>query len=286
MMWLRNDMGDGMFGRHFGDYQIESWLGAGSLGIVYRGVHETTGERVAIKVARNACATAADRLLHSCEILARLDHENIVQVLEVGCHQGAHYLVMEFIAGPTIADVRADRGALPWREVVGMGLQICAALEHIHKRGVLHRNLKPSHLIRSADGVLKLVGFGLAESREEMVFATEGIAVGTPGYMAPEQICGIRAIDHRTDLYSLGVVLWNLLTGESPYQEPSESGHRRGGAALAFAHLTQPVPRPSERIHSVPKALDDLVVQLMDHAPDARPRDAAAVASVLLTLSS
>ncbi len=275
-----------MFGQQLSSFRVESWLGAGSLAVVYRGVDETTGERVAIKVAAQACESAPRRLMHSCEILARLDHENIVRVREVGCHNGNYYLVMEFIPGPTVADVRAERGALPWHEVVGLGLQICAALEHIHLRGVLHRNLKPSHLIRNEDGRLKLVGFGLAESLGETSLAAEGMTVGTPGYMAPEQICGTRAIDHRTDLYSLGVVLWNLLTGESPYQEPGESGLRRGGAALAFAHLTQPVPRPSERIQPIPEALDDLVVQLMDHAPDGRPRDAAAVASVLLTLSN
>jgi eukaryotic-like serine/threonine-protein kinase len=275
-----------MFGQQLSSFRVESWLGAGSLAIVYRGVDERTGERVAIKVARQGCESAPHRLIHSCEILDRLDHENIVRVREVGCHEGTYYLVMEFIPGPTVADLCAERRALPWREVVGLGLQICAALQHIHRRGVLHRNLKPSHLIRSADGQLKLVGFGLAKSLDETNFGKEGMAVGTPGYMAPEQICGIRAIDHRTDLYSLGVVLWNMLTGESPYQEPGESGHRRGGAALAFAHLTQPVPRPSERIHPIPEALDDLVAQLMGRAPDGRPRDAAAVASVLLTLSN
>ena len=95
-----------MFGQQLSSFRVESWLGAGSLAIVYRGVDETTGERVAIKVARQACESAPRRLMHSCEILARLDHESIVRVREVGCHNGHYYLVMEFIPGSTVADVR------------------------------------------------------------------------------------------------------------------------------------------------------------------------------------
>jgi serine/threonine-protein kinase len=104
--------------------------------------------------------------------------------------------------------------------------------------------------------------------------------------MAPEQICAARTIDHRADLYALGVVLWNLLTGESPFQERSQTSDRCGGAALAFAHLTQPPPRPSDRIKQIPKALDELVIQLMDHSPEKRPRDASAVAMALKTAAS
>jgi eukaryotic-like serine/threonine-protein kinase len=271
-----------MLGQRIRSYRIESRLGAGSLGIVYRAVNEDTGETVAIKVARGAHEAAPQLLWRSCRILSGFHHKNIVQVMEVGRFSGDTYLVMEFIPGLTLAKVLAERGPLPWPEVVGLGLQICEALKHIHARGVLHRNIKPSHFILNEDYQLKLIGFGLAISVDETVLVTPGVAVGTPGYIAPEQICGLRAISTAIDLYALGVVLWNLLTGESPYQEPSESAEMRGGAALAFIRLTQSPPRPSDRIQHVPKALDDLVVQLMDHVPQKRPRNAAAVASVLV----
>jgi serine/threonine protein kinase len=283
MMWNQELSGGSMLGQMLNSYRIESRLGAGSLGIVYRAVSEETGETVAIKVARNVRENAPHRLMHSAELLARLDHKNVVPVMEVGQCRGSTYLVMEFIPGQTLASVLADRGAMPWPEVVALGLQMCEALKYIHGRGVLHRNFKPAHLILNEDDQLKLVGFGLALSVDEKDPITEGLAVGTPGYMAPEQICGMRVISNKIDLYSLGVVLWNLLTGENPYQEPNRSNERRGGAALAFIHLTQPPPRPSERIQHIPKALDDLVVQLMDHAPAKRPRDAAAVARVLVS---
>jgi serine/threonine-protein kinase len=281
MMCHEHLSGSNLFGRKIGKFRIESRLGAGSLGIVYRAVNENTGETVAIKVARDVRETAPRRLLHSAELLARLDHANVVRVMEVGQFQGSTYLVMEFIPGFTLANVLADRGALPWREVVALGLQMCDALAYMHGQGVLHRNIKPSHLILDEDDQLKLIGFGLAVWADECAGASEGMAVGTPGYMAPEQICGMRTMTSGIDLYALGVVFWNLLTGGNPYQEPSHAVERRGGAALAFIHLTQPPPRPSERVQNLPKALDDLVVQLMDHSPQKRPRDAAAVAKVL-----
>jgi serine/threonine protein kinase len=271
-----------MLGQRIRAYRIESRLGSGPLGIVYRALNEDTGETVAIKVVRDAREASPQLLWRLCRILSRFHHENIVQVMEVGRFHGATYLVMDFVPGLTLANVLAERGPLPWPEVVGLGLQICEALKHIHARGVLHRNIKPAHFILNEDHQLKLIGFGLAISVDETVFVSPGFAVGTPGYMAPEQTCGLRAISTAIDLFALGVVLWNLLTGESPCQESSESAEMRGGAALAFTRRTQSPPRPSARIRHVPKALDDLVVQLMDHAPQKRPRTAAAVASVLV----
>ena len=274
-----------MLGQTISSYRIESWLGAGSLGIVFRAVRVNTGETVAIKVAREQCESAPDRLYRSCEILAHLDHANIVQIMEVGQSDGKSYFVMNCVPGLTLAKVVAGRGALPWPEVVGIGVQICAALTHIHERGAVHCNLKPSHLILSPNGQLKLIGFGLAK-RDGTTIVPAGSIEGTPGYIAPELIDGlISTYNQASDLYSLGVVFRFLLIGEPPFREPSDIDRRGGEAVPAFAHLTRPVPRLSERIQSIPTALDDLVLQLMDHAPDRRPRGAAAVASVLSTLS-
>ena len=135
---------------------------------------------------------APQRLLHSSKILGRLRHPNIVNMLGVGHCHGTTYVVMEFIPGRTLANVLAERGALPWREVVGLGIQICDALNYIHSQGVLHRNIKPSHLMLDEDDRLKLIGFGLAYPLTDTAPVTEGLAFGTPGYMAPEQICGMR----------------------------------------------------------------------------------------------
>jgi serine/threonine protein kinase len=204
--------GSSMLGQKIGSFRIESWLGAGSLGIVYRGVNAQTGVPVAIKVARNVREISQHRLLHSGEILRQIHHENIVRFVGMGRFYGTTYLAMEFISGLTLANELCRRGALPWTEVVDRGLEICEALRHLHDCKLLHRNLKPSHLILTDEGRLKLIGFGLTRSLDAPALATGGVAVGTPGFMAPEQICAARAIDHRADLYALGVVLWNFRT--------------------------------------------------------------------------
>jgi eukaryotic-like serine/threonine-protein kinase len=278
--------GSTMLGKNIGSFRIESWLGAGSVGIVYRAVSDKTGRTVAIKVARDVREISQSRLLNSGEILSQIHHQNIVRFAGMGRFHGTAYLAMEFLSGVSLANEVSQRGPLPWTLVVERGLQICEALGYLHDRKLLHRNLKLSHLILTDEGRLKLIGFGLTRSLDAPALATSGVAVGTPGFMAPEQICASRGIDQRADLYALGVVLWNLLTGVSPYQEPSETADRRGGAALAFAHLTQPAPRPSNRIKDIPSALDELVVRLMDHSPENRPRDASTVARALRTAAS
>jgi serine/threonine-protein kinase len=278
--------GDTAVGQKIGSFRIESLLGAGSQAIVYRGTNEKTGDAVAIKIARAGRESFQQRLWHSGEILHDLHHENIVRFQAMGRFHEAAYLATEFVPGQTLANVLRQRGALPWREAAGLGVQICAALSYLHDRDFLHRNLKPAHLILNDGGGLKLIGFGLASSCDAKDIVRSGLAIGTPGYMAPEQICGIRKVDYRIDLYALGAVLWTLLTGFTPYQEVSKSAGRRAGAALAFVQLTQPPPRPSEEVEAIPADIDDLVVQLMDHVPQKRPRDAASVAKVLAAVGS
>jgi eukaryotic-like serine/threonine-protein kinase len=274
-----------MIGQTISSYRIESRLGSGSLGIVFRALKVDTGETVAIKVAREQDESSLHRMMRSAEVLANLDHENIVRVMEVGQSDGTAYHVIEFIPGLTLAKVFAERGALPWPEVVALGLQMCAALTHIHERGLVHRNFKPSHLILSPNGQIKLVGFGLV-TRDATALVT-GVIEGTPGYIAPELIFGVRpVVNSATDLYALGGVLWNLLTGEHLYQNLNDSGPRSGGPTLPSAKLVQPRPRPGDRIAAIPKELDDLVIQLTDRAPQNRPSGAAAVASVLSRLQA
>jgi eukaryotic-like serine/threonine-protein kinase len=281
MMWDQRLSGGTAVAETMGSFRIESWLGAGSTSIVYRGTNEDTGKPAAIKVARAGREVLQRRLWHSGEILGELRHENIVRLMGAGRFHETAYVATELARGYTLTGVLEQRGVLPWPEVAGLGIQICDALQYLHNRDFLHCNLKPSHLILTERGRLKLIGFGLARSLRTPTIPRNGLAIGTPGYMAPEQICACGAVDNRADLYALGAVLWNLLTGLEPYQESHESSARRGGAALAFVQLTQPPPRPSEKIGAIPQELDDLVVELMDHVPQKRPCDAMAVAKVL-----
>jgi serine/threonine-protein kinase len=274
---------DTLIGETIGSYRIASWLGAGSLTIVYRAAHEATGQLAAIKVARQGKPAAPRRVERAGKILRRFQHSNIVRFVAMGRFKGATYLATEYVPGCTLAQMLARRGALPWREVIELGLQISRALHELHHHGVIHRNVKPSHLIVTANRELKLIGFGVARSLDvdEPNLPTGGFTRGTPGYMAPEQICGGSAISRQTDLYALGVVIWHLLTGAEPYHELWDSGHTRNGASLAFAHLTRPPARPRDRIPEIPEALDQLVIRLMAKLPRDRPRDAAEVGEIL-----
>ncbi len=190
MMWDQRYSGGTSVGEKIGSFRIESWLGAGSLAIVYRGTNEETGKPAAIKVARAGREIFRRRLWQSGEILRELRHENIVRFLGLGRFREAAYLAMELLPGRTLSSVVEDRGALPWPEVAALGLQICDALHYLHEHDFLHRNLKPSHFILNEQGRLKLIGFGLARSLYTTTIARTGLAIGTPGYMAPEQICG------------------------------------------------------------------------------------------------
>jgi serine/threonine-protein kinase len=264
-------------GEKLGSFRIDGTLGVGAMGVVYRATHETTGKAAAVKVVNKEIAQRGktyERFQREAEILQQFRHPNIVRFLAVGRYQGTSYIAMEFVPGKTLEQVLEARGALPWKEVVDLGVQICEALQYAHDHGVVHRDLKPSNLMITEDGRVKLTDFGIAKDLDKTALTATGRTLGTAAYMAPEQIRGTPDVSHKTDLYALGCVLYQMLTGQAPYS---------GGThvVLMHCHLNEPVPRPSAKLAEIPKALDDLVAQLMAKAPTDRPWDAAAAAAVL-----
>ena len=185
---------------------------------------------------------------------------------------------MEFVEGSTLEKSIVDRGNLPWLEVVELGIQICDALQYAHQHGVVHRDLKPSNLmLTTTDGKIKLTDFGIAKDLDATALTGTGRTLGTAAYMAPEQIRGNPPVSHKTDLYALGVVLYQLVVGKPPFEGSTP-------VVLMHSHLNEPAPRPSARIHEIPKALDELIVTLMAKSPTDRPWDAAAVGFKLTEL--
>jgi serine/threonine-protein kinase len=267
-------------GEKLGSFRLESVVGSGAMGVVYKATNEKTGRIAAVKVVSTEFAQGGkirDRFEREAEILQQFRHPNIVRFLAVGRFRGTSYLAMEFVEGSTLEKCVLERGGLPWLEVVELAIQTCDALQYAHQHGVVHRDLKPSNLMISADGKVKLTDFGIAKDLDATALTGTGRTLGTAAYMAPEQIRGNPAVSHKTDLYALGVVLYQLLAGKPPFE---------GGTpvVLMHSHLNEPAPRPSARIHEIPKALDELIVTLMAKAPADRPWDAAAVGMKLTEL--
>ncbi|MFO0907252.1 MAG: serine/threonine-protein kinase [Isosphaeraceae bacterium] len=266
-----------MHGEKLGSFRIESTLGAGAMGVVYKAVNETTGKVAAVKVIHNEVGQKGkgyERFRREAEILQQFRHPNIVRFLALGRYKGTSYFAMEFVPGQTLDHILEQRGPLPWKEVAGLGKQICEALQYAHEHGVVHRDLKPSNLMLTANGQIKLTDFGIAKDLDATALTATGRTMGTAAYMATEQIRGTPAVSHKTDLYSLGVVLYQMLTGKLPFAGQST-------LVMMHAHINSPIPRPSAKVHEIPRAVDDLIVQLMAKDPADRPWDAAAVGDTL-----
>jgi serine/threonine-protein kinase len=273
-------MGQIRIGEKLGSFRLDSIVGSGAMGVVYRGVNEATGKMAAIKVVSGEISQRGrvyDRFMREAEILKQFRHPNIVRFLAVGRYQGTSYIAMEFIQGETLDKVLERRGVLPWREVVDLAVQICEALHYAHEHGVVHRDLKPSNLMVTPEGRLKLTDFGIAKDLDATALTATGRTLGTAAYMAPEQIRGAPAVSHKTDLYALGIVLYQLLVGKPPFEGSSPM-------ILMHNHLNEIPPRPSAKVEEIPVAVDDLVVALMAKDPVDRPWDAAAVAHQLSEL--
>jgi eukaryotic-like serine/threonine-protein kinase len=271
---------EGLIGEQLGSYRIEAVLGSGAMGVVYRGTNEKNGKPAAIKVMGNEFAQKGkigERFEREAEILQQLRHPNIVRFLAWGRFRGTSYIAMEYVQGETVEKVIVDRGHLPWREVVDLGLQACDALHYAHEHGVVHRDLKPSNLMVTADGKIKLADFGIAKDLDATALTATGRTLGTAAYMSPEQIRGTPAVSHKTDLYALGVVFYQMLVGKAPFEGTTP-------VVLMHCHLNEPPPRPSAKLAEIPKKLDDLIVSLMAKSPADRPWDSAAVGVKLAEL--
>ncbi|MDB4976209.1 MAG: serine/threonine protein kinase, partial [Myxococcaceae bacterium] len=214
-----------------GKYRIESILGQGGMGAVYAARNVMTGKRVAIKwlLPEHAASNTRERLLREAQCAASIDHPNVVDIYDVGEHEGGLFLVMEYLRGKPLSDVLAERGRLDPDELVAMLVPAMRGVHAAHQAGVIHRDLKPENILLSeSDGqiVPKVVDFGVsknvgASAMPNSSLTRTGALVGTPHYMALEQVDGSNAIDSRTDVYAFGVLLYRALTGHFPFDGTS-----------------------------------------------------------------
>ncbi|WP_165067000.1 serine/threonine-protein kinase [Paludisphaera rhizosphaerae] len=270
----------GFIGEQLGSFRLEQVLGSGAMGVVYKATHETTGRPAAVKVIQGEVASNTkmlERFNREAEIVKQFRHPNIVRWLATGKFRGTYYFAMEYVEGVTLDRLLQERGDLPWRVVVDLGIQICDALQYAHQQGIVHRDLKPSNLMVTKEGRIKLTDFGIAKDLDRTALTLPGRTLGTAAYMAPEQIRGTPAVSHKTDLYALGALLYQMLVGQPPFSGAT-------AMMLMHCHLNETPPRPSAKVQEIPKALDNVVVSLMAKAPADRPWDAEAVAVILRDL--
>jgi len=259
-----------------GRYQIERELGRGSMSIVYEAFDPHINRQLAVKVLRERYARdvkSRQRFLREARSAGGLSHPNIVTVFDVGQFEGLPYLVMERLQGESLEDFLAAGNTLDARQVIEIGIQLASALHYAHERGVIHRDVKPSNIYFDAEsGLIKLVDFGIAAIDRRIREGKAGdddTIVGTPRYMAPEQLQGDRP-DHRSDLYSLGIVLYRLLAGKLPFNgEPL--------SALIGQVVNEPPPRLIPRHEKTPVELIELVMRLISKQPGARYMDGAQI---------
>lgn len=257
-----------MIGARVGNWFVEAEIGSGSLGVIYRARGFDDPEQLAaVKVFTEARDTSAiERMRAELLPLQRLDHANIAKTLDSGVHAGLAFVATELVAGLDCAKL-LETGRRPWREVLSLAVQAARALKHAHNRNVLHRDLKPAHFMLTADGTLKMLAFGIAK-----VFPptpSHNPAIGSTAYLPPETASG-KPLTRRSDLYSLGGVLYTLITGRPPFAANSvvELMHKQC--------YTLP-ERPANLVPDLPPELDDFICTLLDKNPVRRPGNAAAV---------
>src|SRR5437763_708426 len=268
-----------MIGKQLGCWVLERELGRGGMGTVYLARREggpaTLPERAAVKVLSGYLGSdggARARFQREIDVLSRLNHPHIVRFLGAGEDGGVRHYVMEYVEGPSYEAILKERRKLPWPEVLDLALQVCLPLKHAHDHGVIHRDLKPSNLLRgpSADdstpyGILKLTDFGIARVFGGEHLTVTGAIVGTPEFVSPEQAAG-KAPTKKSDLYSLGIVLYTLLTGRPPFT----------GELLDVLHKQRygQCEKLSRLVSDLPHDFEEGIVELLEKEPEKGRADA------------
>jgi hypothetical protein len=259
-------------------YEMGELLGRGGMGLVFKARQKTLGRHVALKIVVSGAHAGAEELARfrtEAQAVARLGHPGIVQIYEVGEQAGCPYLALEFVGGGSLAQ-QLDGTPMPPRRAAGLLLDLARALQHAHERGILHRDLKPANVLLTESGVTKVADFGLAKLLDGEPGQTHtGVVLGTPNYMAPEQATGkVRAIGPATDVYALGAILYEMLTGRPPFL---------GGSVLETLHLVcthDPAP-PQVLQPRVPEDLATICLKCLEKNPAHRYPSAAALAQDL-----
>jgi eukaryotic-like serine/threonine-protein kinase len=268
-----------------GRYRLADFLGAGGMGEVYRATHLTTGQVVAIKILTAAEIEARwlARVYHEARVQQGLNHPNIVKLLELIDLQGRPCLVMEYIGGESLGDRLERQGRIPAREALRLLQSIAWAVAYVHAQGIVHRDLKPANVRVTPDGQIKLLDFGISKSRHAEGLTQTGNVIGTPRYLSPEQILG-DTVTPATDVWALGVLLYEMVTGQPPFAGGSEALlWARIDRVSYVAPSTTLTPPPEDA--ALMRLVDRLVASCLTRDAGRRPTAAALAASVAEALA-
>ena len=275
-----SELSDPLIGYQFGSYVVEGFIGAGGMGRVYKGRHQLLGRPVALKVLPSQLGADAEyvqRFFREAKLTSTLHHPNLVEVYDFGDSDYGNYIALELVDGMSLAQVLKNEGRLNQTQLLQVAQQALSALEHAHAAGVIHRDIKPENMLVAQNGTLKITDLGLAKANlveEDSALTISGTVMGTPHYMAPEQIRGDKTIDGRADLYALGATLFHCATGRPPF----------AGATLAVImnkHLTDPTPNPKSIVPELSEEFARFIMRLMHKDPNYRYRGAREAGEVL-----
>jgi len=262
---------ENLTGKFVDRYQILELLGQGGMAMVYKAYDPRLEREVALKIIRldvfppNDLQDVRKRFEREAKALAQLSHPNIIKVMDYGEYEGLPFLVMEYLQGGTLKQMIGE--PMSWQEAMRLVLPIARGLEYAHRRGIVHRDIKPANILMTEDGDPMLSDFGivkLLQGRETTTLTASGAAIGTPEYMAPEQWTGKTSL--KSDMYSLGVVLYEIITGRRPYDADTPG-------ELFLKQVTEPMPLPKEIIRDLPEPVEQFLLKTLDKEPSERHND-------------
>lgn len=257
-------------------YELQAKIGDGGMAVVYRALDTQLNRVVAIKILRDTYASDPAflaRFKREAQSAASLTHPNIVNVYDVGQDGELYYIVMEYIEGANLKDVINREAPIPTAQSLEITAQICDAIGYAHSRNLIHRDIKPQNVLVDRSGRIKVTDFGIAKSQGDMTLTQTGITLGTVHYFSPEQAQG-KPATIQSDLYSIGIVLYELLTGRIPFESDSP-------VALAIKHIEEPPPSPRRYNPNIPPELEQIIMRALSKNPAQRYPNAAAFAQVL-----
>ena len=253
-------------------YEIISKTGVGGMATVYTAKDKVLNRNVAVKVLKDEFTTDDEfvkRFNSEALAAASLTHPNIVSIYDVGNEDGIYYIVMELVRGKTLKQIITEEGALPWKWSVNIAIQIASALEMAHKNNIVHRDIKPHNIIITEDGVAKVTDFGIAKAVSNSTITAFGTTIGSVHYFSPEQAKG-GYTDAKSDIYSLGVVMYEMLTGKVPFDADTS-------VSVALKHMQEKPVTPMEIKKTIPKAVNDIILKAMEKEPMARYQNATSM---------